>query len=175
MTLQPITCNHCGAPLEVSAGARFATCAHCGSRLAIHRTPSAAYTEVMEQIGQHTERMAESLDTIRLQNELERLDREWQMERETLLVRSKNGSTSEPSAAGGMIGAGIAAVFGVFWTIGAASMGAPAFMVLFGMIFVALAIFGGVSAVTGAQKYSDTEEAYRRKRDEILRQLDESR
>ena len=38
----------------------------------------------------------------------------------------------------------IAAVFGVFWTIGAASMGAPVFFCLFGVVFVILGIVQAV-------------------------------
>lgn len=44
----------------------------------------------------------------------------------------------------GMIGNIFAAVFGVIWTLAAASMGAPPFFLLFGVVFV---IFGIVRAV----------------------------
>jgi hypothetical protein len=43
---------------------------------------------------------------------------------------------------GGVVGGIIAAVFGVIWTIGAASMGAPPFFALFGVVFVLVAIGG---------------------------------
>ncbi len=33
------------------------------------------------------------------------------------------------------------AIFGIFWTVKAASMGAPAFFCLFGVVFTALALF----------------------------------
>ena len=59
MELETLSCNNCGAPLEVPPGANFVTCAHCGSRLAIKRTDNASYTEVLDQIGQRTERMSE--------------------------------------------------------------------------------------------------------------------
>lgn len=48
-----------------------------------------------------------------------------------------------PSLIGG-IGGIAAAVFGVIWTVGAAAMGAPGFFVLFGIIFVVMAIGGMV-------------------------------
>ena len=44
-----------------------------------------------------------------------------------------------PSAAG-VVGGIIAAIFGVGWTIGAASIGAPWFFCLFGVFFVGVAI-----------------------------------
>jgi hypothetical protein len=46
-----------------------------------------------------------------------------------------------PSLMGG-IGGIAAAIFGVIWTIGAASMGAPGFFVLFGVVFVGMATAG---------------------------------
>jgi hypothetical protein len=48
-----------------------------------------------------------------------------------------------PSAMGA-IGSVAVGAFGVFWTIGAASMGAPPFFVLFGIVFVGLAVFQGI-------------------------------
>jgi hypothetical protein len=46
-----------------------------------------------------------------------------------------------PSAMGG-IGGLVAAAFGVVWTVGALSMGAPAFFALFGVGFILLALGG---------------------------------
>ena len=48
-----------------------------------------------------------------------------------------------PSLMGG-IGGIVAAVFGVIWTVGATSMGAPAFFALFGVVFVLAALGGAV-------------------------------
>ncbi|GAA0358363.1 zinc ribbon domain-containing protein [Bacillus horti] len=48
-----------------------------------------------------------------------------------------------PSALGG-IGSVVVGVLGVFWTIGAASMGAPSFFVLAGVVFVGIAIVQGI-------------------------------
>lgn len=48
-----------------------------------------------------------------------------------------------PSAMGAIGSVGVG-VFGIFWTIGAARMGAPTFFVFFGVIFVGLAIVQGI-------------------------------
>lgn len=45
---------------------------------------------------------------------------------------------------GSAIGGIVAAVFGVFWTISAASMGAPGIFVLFGIVFVLAGIAGAI-------------------------------
>ena len=61
-----------------------------------------------------------------------------------------------PSAMGAM-GSVIAVIFGIIWTIGAASMGAPPLFPLFGVLFI---IMGVVQAVynfknaTGENRYS---------------------
>lgn len=48
-----------------------------------------------------------------------------------------------PSAMGA-VGSVAVGLFGVFWTISAASMGAPTFFVFFGIIFIGLAIMQGI-------------------------------
>jgi ribosomal protein L32 len=48
-----------------------------------------------------------------------------------------------PSAMGA-IGSVAIGIFGVFWTIGAANMGAPIFFVFFGIVFVGLAVVQGI-------------------------------
>lgn len=61
-----------------------------------------------------------------------------------------------PSAMGG-IGSIFAAIFGVFWTISAATMGAPVFFVLFGVVFVAMGIIQAVyqfKNATGKNRFS---------------------
>ncbi|MDD6045216.1 MAG: zinc ribbon domain-containing protein [Clostridia bacterium] len=55
------------------------------------------------------------------------------------------------------IGAVIAVVFGIFWTIAAASMGAPAMFPLFGILFIIIGIVNAVyhfKNATGENRYS---------------------
>jgi LSD1 subclass zinc finger protein len=163
-----VTCNGCGAPLDVPAGTRFVTCAYCRSRLEIHRSGNAVYSEVLDAIDQRTRAIAESVADIRRQNEVERLDREWAMRRDELLVRDKRGNASPPTAAGSVIGAAIAAVFGIGWTVFAARMGAPGFFVAFGAIFVIVALVGGAMGAGRAGRYADERRAYERRRAEAM-------
>ena len=61
-----------------------------------------------------------------------------------------------PSAMGAM-GSVIAVIFGIFWTIAAASMGAPGIFPLFGVLFVILGIVQAVyhfKNATGENRYS---------------------
>src|SRR5438034_11615303 len=85
-----VACNHCGASLEVGLTTRFVTCAYCGSRLEVHRSGSSLYTEVLEAIDQRTQRMEQDLGLIKRQNEVGRLDREWMLRRDQLMVQDKH-------------------------------------------------------------------------------------
>lgn len=61
-----------------------------------------------------------------------------------------------PSAMGAL-GSVIAVIFGIFWTITAASMGAPFFFPLFGVLFIILGIVQAVynfKNATGESRYS---------------------
>ena len=61
-----------------------------------------------------------------------------------------------PSAMGAA-GSIIAVIFGIFWTIGAASMGAPPLFPLFGVLFVIIGIVQTVynlKNATGKNRYS---------------------
>ena len=66
MTPLKLTCNQCGAYLEVPEETRFLTCTDCSSQLEVHRSASTAYTEVLEANA-----------TAKRELELEKLDREW--------------------------------------------------------------------------------------------------
>jgi hypothetical protein len=188
-TLIDLTCNHCGAALQVGNDTRFVTCTYCGSRLEVHHSGGAAYTSLLQSIDQRTEQIAEDVETIKLQNELERLDREWQMAREASLTRNKDGSMSEPSATSSIVGSVIGAAFGILWTIiavamsfGASSAGAPApfqfiscIFPLFGVIFVIAAIAMGIKGVTRGSQFSQRSQEYQAQRDRLLRAIEERR
>src|SRR5688500_14678191 len=64
-----------------------------------------------------SEHLAEHLADVRQQNDLARLDREWQMEREQYLVAGRRGVRHVPTTGASLAGAGVVGVFGVFWTI----------------------------------------------------------
>ena len=181
MELTPVTCSHCGASIQVPDSARFVTCRYCNSQLEIKRTESSITTEVLQQLDRNTAAMAEDLHAIRRETELERLDREWNERRDSLLVRGRGGNTSVPTVAGGLAVIFIMGGFGLFWTImaaattsGAHHAGAPGILPcafpLFGVLFIALAIFQGVKTITAAGKYQDEESEYQRRRQEVIDQ-----
>lgn len=168
-TTLSVRCNHCGAPLEVGGESRYVTCSYCSAQLEVHRSGGAVYTEVLGEIGERTERIERDVREIKRQNAIEQLDREWEMRRQHLLVRNKNGSTDVPSAAGGVIGGVIAVIGGFAWMAITAGAGAPAFFTFFGLIFIGAGIFGAVSQLTKADQYSREESAYQSRRAALLR------
>jgi hypothetical protein len=198
MEVESLTCSNCGAPLDVPPTAAYVTCRHCGSRLSITRTGSASYTEVLERIGEHTEQMREDLGAIRLQNELEQVDREWQIDREQFRVEGEHGS-SLPTGPGMVVAVVVGVViilFGIFWTIIAGALApsvptgaggsfpgsgpAPANSIgswfpLFGVLFVIVAIIAVISYVVKAGGYSNAEAQYKERRKNVLRRVNKRR
>ena len=193
MKVLALNCNNCGAPLQVPPGANFFTCSYRSARLAIKRAGGGAFTEVLEAIENRTQGMAQDIETIRLQNELERLDREWKMQEERYRVRGKDGEYSIPTK-GGSIRAGLVMIgFGVCWMIVTSSMVGlgrsgpdpaaighePFFSVLtlvplFGLILIAAGIYTLVYGPARASAHENARRDFELKRRDILRQIQES-
>lgn len=162
-----VSCNHCGAPLDLPPGTHYATCQHCGAKLQVHMSGGAAYTELLESIDTRTQQIAEDVEAIKKQGEMERLDREWERQRSLYLVQDKRGNVRMPGSAGSLIGAGIAAGGGVIWTIFATSIGAPWFFCLFGVVFIIIAIAGGINGMMKASQYEQALRRYEAQRRHI--------
>jgi len=173
MELISLNCNGCGAPLDVAADARFAICGHCGARLAVKHSDTAASTELLEGIDRKTDAMTEQLSAIQRQHELERIDREWEREREQHMTTGNNGIRSEPNAICGLIAAIVAGVFGIFWTVSAENIGAGKFS-LFGLVFVGLAVYLGFRSVTVGTKYMEAKARYEERRAAVVDRANES-
>ena len=147
MRIESIQCNHCGAPLELPESAKFASCRHCGSQLAVHRTPSAVTTEVLQRVASQVEEMAVEVRKLRLESSLTRLDRDWEKQREGFMIHGKNGSRREPSEVGGAI----AMVVGVVFALFGMGMGGPGIIV--GLLGGGMAIVMGIVQITSAQQF----------------------
>jgi LSD1 subclass zinc finger protein len=177
MELTRVSCYGCGAALQVPEGARFVTCRYCNASLEIKRNETTIYTETLERIDQRTAEMAEDLDAIRHEHEIERLDREWALRRAGFMTRSKDGTSSEPSMVGGILAMVIGGGFGLFWTVTAFSitsrgmaMGAPGGMSifpLFGVVFIVAAIVSGLTMMSKAMRFQQAQRDYQRQREEM--------
>ncbi len=171
-----VRCQNCGSPLQVNEDVRFVTCAYCHSELQVVRDASTVHTQVLQRIEQNTELTVNRLKIIELQNEIERLDREWEMWREKNLARNKNGVISEPLPPLGkrivLIGAGVVAgsclvlagitqLWGLFLS--------------FSVIIPALLIAVGFARESDARLYEQARTRYENWRTTLLHQLDGAR
>lgn len=162
MKLISLTCNHCGAPLDVPKSARFVTCSYCSARLAIHHTGTTYSTELIDEIKQTTETLVRDVEKLKGNSEIDRLDREWDRERMQFMSTNKNGVQSVPTKTPIMLGTGGVVLFGVIWTVIAGSMFPP--MALFGILFVAMAIGSGIYGCKKADEFERAKQNYHRQR-----------
>lgn len=165
MKVLSLTCNSCGAPLEVPPKTRFLTCAFCDARLEVQQTGSAHFTHVLEAV----ETLRDDVGTIKLQNELARLDREWQMERERYMTTDQHGRTSLPTRAGGIGTIAIGIVGGVMFFLFASRM-SVGFGSL-GFVFTIVAVLIGVNMIGRAERFEKRRARYRRRRREVVQEL----
>ena len=88
-----VCCDSCGGTLDFPQGVSFVTCNYCKSKLKVKVTDSASFTEVIEEV----RAMSEDVKTIKSQNELERLDREWESQKELFMITRKGGYSYLPT------------------------------------------------------------------------------
>lgn len=113
-------------------------------------------------------KLESELAELRAEKELERIDREWEAEREQFMVSDKNGAKSLPTTGGSLVMGVVGAVFGVIWTamaIGITS-GAPDFgpfaiaKVVFPIVGVAITVGAIAMGFVGARKATEYEQAH---------------
>lgn len=175
MKVTKVCCQGCGADLQIDETIRFVTCNYCNARLEVVHDETVTHTKQLDKIERTTAELANNLKVIELQNDLERLDREWDNQRNGLLVRSKDGSLSEPSAAGSIVVGVVVIGFGIFWTVMAAGMGTPGFFPLFGLVFIGIALFGMISGASKAGQYRNEQAAYQGRRDALIARINRER
>lgn len=175
MKVESLACNNCGAPLNVPESANFVTCAHCGSGLAVRRDPSVHYTEALDRIEQHTGRISEDIQVIRLQNDLEQLDRDWERRRRRYYIRLRDGRYIAPTMGyvitSILITVGVA-LFTIVWfasSFQSQAGGGAQFFGWIGVLLVAVAVVNVVTSYTRVSRYRRAVQAYTSRREEIIR------
>ena len=153
MKVVDLSCNNCGAGIEVPLKAKFVTCKFCNTRLRIQHTETSAFTEVALE-------MAQDIKQIKRDTSITRLDQEWMMRRESFQSRNKDGSHSMPSRGGAAVFLVVGLLMGLFVTT---QFGA------FGLIFIAFALLGGGAGLARAEKYEKERSSYERRRRELIR------
>jgi hypothetical protein len=170
MQITKVCCQGCGANLEVDESIRFVTCNYCHARLEVVHDTSTTHTKLLEELDQRTESMAREIKVLKLENELERLDREWESVRQSKMIHSKNGSVSEPDSASAT-GAGIMViVLGVGWMIFAASVGAGP-SPIFGLLFIGGGIYVMISGNAKASEFQSLRSRYQMRRGKLISEI----
>lgn len=170
-----VRCNHCGAPLQVSEATRFVTCQFCHSSLEVKRTEGSVFTEEVARIAENTGKMAESLEVITLQNEIEKLDREWGIEQMNSMVPGRTGPRPPGNPWFGL-------VFTIFFAAGCFSMASlasservpdvPGIFIFVPVGMGLFALFAGISGVFKGETRKVAQAGYQQRRAEIERQLE---
>jgi hypothetical protein len=117
--------------------------------------------------------MQEHLDALKLQNEVARLDREWELERERYLVAGRYGSRYAPSRGLSVFGGVAMIAFGIFWTAMAASTagglrGPATVLPWFGVLVIVCGAYMSVYLFNNANQYERAYQNYQRKRARLL-------
>ena len=174
MKIIPVLCQRCGAPLDVAdESVRFVTCAHCSTPLEIVREATQSHSRILEQIQAATEDHGRRLEVIELQNDIERLDRDWETrQREEGNVNANTGTIEQGGSIGCLalgvlvMGAGVVGVFSVF-------VGNP---FSFGTVLACLAVIAvGVfiirEGIAELRRFAQTEDRYREIRASLVNRL----
>lgn len=175
MKVSRVCCQGCGADLQIDESVRFATCNYCHAKLEIVHDASVTHTRLMEKIEQTTGRMAGNLRVIELQNDLERLDREWAVRRESFMQTSKNGHRYIPSTVGSVISGIVFSIIGVMILGSVSQMARSGMFGLVGLIAIGLGIWSAVSGYMKASSYQRAVADYEAARRELSERIDGSR
>jgi hypothetical protein len=166
MITYPTNCNLCGASLEINPKTNFATCSKCGTKLAIVRTPTSIFTEVVdaESVG----KLADQLNELALQTELNRIDLEWQREREKYMIQTQYGKFI-PGKNDGIMFFLFLLVVGIVFIISAATLN-PASVpgIMFGIFPIIIGIAALVLFNSRFVDYKRAESEYTRRREAVI-------
>ena len=121
----------------------------------------------------------EQLAQVRIQNELERIDREWEIERRQYQIIGRYGRSFIPTIGTGISTAIVGGLFGIFWTVTALTITNATshfgiedgpfsiintFFPLIGILITITAIWRGIYCCLLAQNHNVAYQAYQQRR-----------
>jgi hypothetical protein len=111
------------------------------------------------------------LRRLKMANELNQIDNDWESEREQYLIRGKDGSTSEPTVENALLQGGLVAGIGGVGVCVLAGMSGTSNMG--SVVLLLIAVFGGLGLATGgyiwwkARNYEQAYSAYMSRREAV--------
>jgi hypothetical protein len=182
MEIQSLKCNHCSADLKVNPQIKFFNCNFCGSSLTIKNSGGTVYTEVIGEIKANTDNLVMQSNTILLEQELERLDREWLLEREQYMISGKNGSKSLPSQGSVPVLIVVIIIILVMWLVFAVNVNSskfghkpPVFVYLFPIPVIAILIWNISQQASKGNAHEMAKAKYEDKRRLLLDKIAKSK
>ena len=162
---------------------RFVTCNYCAAKLEVVHGESVTHTRQLDRIERTTNLLASNLKVIELQNEIERLDREWDRDREGMLVRDASGRVREWNPTGEGCGCLVIMAIGVVFMLIAggllSSMPDSGGRSTIPVVGVVILIISGISRIVYLISKSDRFRArkweYETRRAELVAQLEAER
>jgi hypothetical protein len=133
-----------------------------------------AKTAVLARYADDAPPARDELDTLRFENELARIDREWALQRETFMVSGRYGARHIPTEGGSLLSVVAVGGFGLFWLSMASSMGGPSLFPLFGLLVIAIGVGFSVNGYIKAGAYKRAEQAYQDRRAALIAQYEQT-
>ena len=216
MSQDSVNCNECGLLLDVASTTNFVTCGNCNTPLVVRRTGASIYTEraaaqtditdseykrvVSPSVdagsavptGNELSELRRQQEINRLENQLNRLDLEWEQKKEKYMMTGRYGHRYLPNKGSSVGGGIVVAVFGILWTIFAFGIttgftwslseeqfGPPPIVrilfPLFGVFFVIFGISQSVRSYNKAEQYEQAHERYLSQRSKLFDEMDRVR
>lgn len=177
MNVTSVSCNNCGASLDVDEQTRFVTCRHCGSTLEVVRNDNAIFTTAIEQLRDENAAMQQQIRVLELRQQIDALDDAWNVQRQKHVMRDNQGNEHEPEPAGlvgplvtGAVGAVTSVIILTQMPFGRSSHAA-----FFPLIVAMIVVVWIVHAIVNTGKYrlyNDARQRYLRRRRELTEQID---
>jgi len=174
MKIHSVSCNNCGAPLEVEEGINYITCRFCNSRLEIKKSDSTHYTRVIEQLKADNKKMAKDVARLDLERELAELDRDWEKKQETIKINTRFGKKKPTKLMAGLH-VFIALICGIVLTAFMSKENNGNEGLIFGFIAVIILLASALYTYTKSNEYNNQEKNYHTSRENLQQKIEEIR
>ncbi|MEP4077891.1 hypothetical protein [Haloferula sp.] len=168
--LTKVACQSCGANLSIDESIRFVTCGYCSAQLEIVHDPSTIHSKLLEDVVKRQDAVEDELRILRLEKQIQRLERNWESFRARVSTKGKDGTLISPNKLGPIL-------FGLFaGTIGLISMGLAAterqwVLALLAIGALMLAYFVPHHGIRRANEFAMMRSRYIEKRSRLRSQL----
>lgn len=168
-----LLCNQCGAQLRIEESTKFVICSFCGCQLKVLRSGGGIYSEIIEEIQQRQDQTDHRIRTLELENDLLRLDQEWDQTKQRYLIHPDKGRPYLPDEKSGTAGAIFGVIFGIVFFLVfinvASQIGGSAF--LFGLPVIGIVLFSILNGNAKRDEYRKAKEHYQQRRSRITAEI----